>query len=99
MFGKTQTYGSLMQDPLRLFTAAGNKKPKWSLSGYDTASGAVFAWCFLVMGQQRGKRLALQKGMALENTPQNFMEGQNELQPVITTADICLHSPNAPFYP
>ena len=54
MFGKTQTYGSLMQDPLRLFTAAGNKKPKWSLSSYDTASGAVFAWCFLGMGQQRG---------------------------------------------
>uniref|UniRef100_A0A8C4TY77 Methionine aminopeptidase n=1 Tax=Falco tinnunculus TaxID=100819 RepID=A0A8C4TY77_FALTI len=71
MFGKTQTYGSLMQDPFRLLTAAGNKKPKWSLSGH--ASGVLFAWCCLVMGLAKERLLELGKGMALQNTPQNFM--------------------------
>lgn len=40
-----ENLGSLMQNHLRLSTAAGNKKPKWTLSGYVTVPGPVFSWC------------------------------------------------------
>lgn len=70
-----------MQDPLRLFTAAGNKKPKWSLSGYDTASSEVFAWCFLAMGWQRGKTVSVVERNGIgEYTPKFHGEGDNQLQ-------------------
>lgn len=77
MFGETQTYGSLMLDSLQLFTAAGNKEPKRSLLGYDTASGAAFAWCFQVMGLQRGKTIGAGERNGLgEYTPKLHGEGE-----------------------
>lgn len=74
VFGKAQTYGSRMQDPLSLFIAAGNKKPKWNLSGYDTASGAVFACCFLVMRQKREKCWRQRKECYWRTDPKIFWE-------------------------
>lgn len=62
--------------------------------------GVVFAWCSLFMGQERGKtvRIGERDGIG-EHTPKFHGEAKNELQPVITSADVCFHSPNAPLYP
>lgn len=88
-----------MQKHLRLSTAAGNKKPKRSLSSYATVPGAVFAQVFLVKGQQRGKAVDVGqiKGIG-EHPPKFHGKAENELQSVIAAADVCIPSPNTPLY-
>lgn len=61
-----------MQNDLRLSTAAGNRKPKLSLSGYGTVPGAVFAWCFLFVGQQRGKGVGVGQSKGIREHPPKF---------------------------